>query len=311
MAATTTNVCEVKNLYNDNFNYSLPQNILEGFLSGIAFNNKEPYTQQELDNLRKDINSLYEKILGDNPIRKKEAVITAGAPGSGKTTLLKKELAGRKYAYVCPDDVCLTGQLRTYQADKAQFQKTEKPEDAALKSYNKWRPGSNAATHLILGNLIQQGYAFYFGSTSSGPATGKSFDFLKKQGYNIRIIHLMAPDDVRWESVKKRDQTFLQVTKKDVREKGLLLPQRIEDTFLAYADEIDFFLRDGVDQDADLAAKWTKNKEGSSSLGTLEVYNPNQYGRIKAIHNEAIKALQKPELSWESTVERKSVIVNK
>lgn len=47
----------------------------------------------------------------------------------------------------------------------------------------------------------------------------------------------------------------VQTTEQDVREKGLLLSQRINDTFLKYVDEIKFYYRDGVKQDAVLAAK--------------------------------------------------------
>ena len=52
---------------------------------------------------------------------------------------------------------------------------------------------------------------------------------------------MRAPDDVRWACVKQRDKTFAQTTEQDVIEKGLLLPQRINDMFLAYADRIDFY----------------------------------------------------------------------
>lgn len=56
------------------------------------------------------------------PVKEKVAIITAGAPGSGKTTKLKQDLEaralqGKRYAYICPDDVCLRNQKRTYQAD--------------------------------------------------------------------------------------------------------------------------------------------------------------------------------------------------
>ena len=120
------------------------------------------------------------------------------------------------------------------------------------------------------------------------------------------MIHVTAPDDVRWDSIKERDKTFIQTTEQDVKEKGLLLPQRINDTFLGFADVIEFYYRDAVQQDAQLAATWTRNQDNTGPLGLLQITIPSQYEKIKAIHNAAVTTLKKPELLWESTVEAKS-----
>ena len=310
MASVVYDVCNVDRMYDRGYLYSLPRTVLEGFLSGKAFDNKEAYTEEESQRLRHDINELFQKILSINPVKAKEAVITAGAPGSGKTVLMRQELAkahesGRNFAYLCPDDVCLQNQTRSFQAD---LLKGDGSREARLAAYNKWRPGSNAATHLILGNLIREQYAFYFGSTSSGPATGKSFEFFKKQRYQIRLIHVTAPDDVRWASIQERDTRFVQTTEDDVRQKGLLLPQRIHDTFLAYADRIDFYYRSGVSEDAQVAATWTRNADPSETLGTLQIVSRPHYEQIKAIHNAATEVLHRPDLRWEATVEKQSTI---
>lgn len=306
-----TDICNLSLIYNENYRYSLPQKVLEGFLSGKAFDNQEEYTSEELQRLRSDINELYQSILATQSAEKNVAIITAGAPGAGKTVKLKQDLEilaskGRNYAYICPDDVCLRNQTSTYLADIAN---SEESMTAKQNAYNKWRPGSNAATHLILGNLIREKCAFYFGSTSSGPATGKFFEFLRTQGYKIRLIHVSAPDDVRWGSIQERDKTFVQTTEQDVKEKGLLLPQRINDTFLKYADEIEFYYRGGVTQDAVLAARWLRNDDVLECAGTLEILEPDQYKQIKSVHNAAIEILEKPELLWEEAVESKSTIL--
>lgn len=306
----SSDVCNLNLIYNDDYQYSLPRGVLEGFLSGKAFDHPKVYTQEESERLRSDINEVYQTILAMNPIKENLAIITAGAPGAGKTVKLRQDLEengikGRTYAYVCPDDVCLRNQARTYGADVAQ---SDGSLGARQDAYNKWRPGSNAATHLILGNLIREKYAFYFGSTSSGPATGKFFEFLKMQGYKIRLIHVSAPDDVRWGSIQERDQTFVQTTEQDVKEKGLLLPQRINDTFLKYADQIEFYYRDSVKNDAVLAAQWVRNESASDSTGKLEIFKLEQYEQIKAVHNAAVELLGKPELLWEASVEAKSQI---
>ncbi len=307
----THNVCNLDLIYNSHYQYSLPQNVLEGFLSGKAFDNSENYTFEESEKLREDINELYQQIISANPAKENIAIMTAGAPGAGKTTKLRQDLEinalqGKHYAYICPDDVCLKNQTRTY---KAEIESSDSSKLVRQNAYNKWRPGSNAATHLILGNLIREKCAFYFGTTSSGPATGNFFEFLKAQGYLIRLIYVSAPDDVRWGSIQERDKTFVQTTEQDVIEKGLLLPQRINDTFLKHADEIEFYYRDGVKQDAIIAAKWLRNEKNQETLGTLQIIAPDQYERIKTIHNEAAKTLSRPDLFWESTVEKSSQIL--
>ncbi len=309
-SVTSYDVCDTSLIYNttEGYEYSLPKRVLEGFLSGKAFDKLDVYTETESASLHADINELFAKILSAGPIKDRLAVITAGAPGAGKTIKMRQDLEakaseGRCFAYICPDDVCLQNQTRTYKAD---VESGGGCSEAGKVAYNKWRPGSNAATHLILGNLIREGYAFYFGTTSSGPATGNFFEFLKKQDYHIRLIHVTAPDDVRWGSINERDKTFVQTTEEDVREKGLLLPQRIMDTFLAYADEIEFHYRDGIKKDAQLAATWVRNKDTEEVLGTLKIFDLSKYEEIKAIHNKAVQVLEKPELLWESTVEKNS-----
>lgn len=292
-------VCDLSSIYNENFQYSLPKTVLESYISGKAFDHTELYTLEERKDLEDDTREIFEKILSKNPTHGNWAVMTAGGPGAGKTTKMRQELeaAGNNVAYICPDDVCLKSQTRTFLKDVEATGVSEENVAERLSLYNKWRPGSNAATHLILANLIREKYNFYFGTTSTGPATFRFCDFLKKQGYQIRFIHISAPDDVRWESLKERDKTFVQTTEQDVREKGLLLPQRIADTYLKYADLIDFYYRGGVREDAHLAARWVKG-EG------ISIVDPEDYQKIKTLHNTAIESLNLPELAWETTVEK-------
>lgn len=191
--STKSNICDLDLIYNTGYAYSLPKNILEGFLSGKSFDNPDFYTKEELNKLKEDIDDLFLNIMSSNPVKKPLAVITAGGPGCGKTILLKQDLKQKEmenkvnYAYICPDDVCLKNMIKTYKTD---LEVSDDSFEAHQKAYNKWRPGSNAANHLILANLIREKYAFYFGTTSSGPATGKFFEFLKKQEYKIKLIHI-------------------------------------------------------------------------------------------------------------------------
>lgn len=305
--AASCDVCDLSAIYNPapGYSYSLPKGILESFLSGKAFDYPKAYTSDESAKLNADINGLFQAMMSANPVMDNLAVISAGSPGVGKTTLLRQKLeeaskTGSNFPYVCPDDVCLKGQIRTYGADIEASKGSFEAREAA---YTKWRPASNAATHILLANLIKDKYAFYFGTTCSSPMTYKFFEFLKEQGYRIKVVHVSASDDVRWGSIQERDKSFVQTTEEDVREKGLMVPQRINDTFLKCADEIEFYYRGEVSQDAVLAARWLKNDDTSKSAGTLKVINPEAYEGVKAVHNTAIETLNKPELKWEATVE--------
>ena len=307
------NICDLNQIYNSpsGYSYSLPKNVLESFLHGRAFDHPNLYTPDELERLKSDINALFHGMMMNDPVKNNLAVISAGAPGAGKTTLLRQKLQeqareGHHYPYVCPDDVCLKGQKRTYVAD---IDVGGGSCEAREKAYTKWRPGSNGAAHLLLANLIEGKYGFYFGTTCSSPLTYKFFEFLKGQGYQIKILHVSSPDKVRWDSIQERDKRFVQTTEKDVCEKGVMVSQRINDTFLKYADEIEFYYRGEVSQDAVLAARWLKNIDASLSAGALKVIHPDAYREVKAVHNKAIDSLNKPELSWETAVESVSASI--
>jgi predicted ABC-type ATPase len=274
--------CDISNLdliyHPDSFTYSLPRSVLETFISGKAFDHKEEYTAEEKEKLWQDIFKIYQEVLTPNPPQELVAHMTAGAPGVGKTRLLEQDRKkeGRQIAYIDPDAVCLIQQEKTYQAEldqelaklESEGNRTEETEKQYRKAaYDKWRPGSNAANHVILANLIREKYAFYFGTTCSAPQTAFFFKFLKDQGYQIRLLHLTAPDNVRWRSIQERDKTFVQTTEEDTRKKGELVPQRIHDTFLKFADKIEFYYRAGVKENAVLAATWVRNEQGAEKLG--------------------------------------------
>ncbi len=308
------NICDLDRIYDsqDGFEYCVSRNILESLLSGKALDNPIEYTQEESIKLQEDINETFQKIMSTNPVREQVAIITAGTPGCGKTQKLQqdfqKNLSENKvrYAYIYPSDVSLLDQTRTYKAD---LEKSDGSIEARKKAYDKWRPGSTAAMHLIIANLIKEKYAFYFGTTSASPATGKFFELLKKQGYRIKLIHISAPDEVRWASIQERDTIFIKKSEEDIKEKGLLIPQRTGDTYLKYADEIEFYYKGDVKQDPILAARWKKSEDSAQAKGTLQIIDRAHYEKIKALHNAAIEPLKTPDLLWEEAVEGKSKII--
>ena len=313
-SVTTYNICNTDLIYNKDagFTYSLPRTILESYLAGKAFDNPTNYSEEEAQNLCDDINDIYQAIMSQNPVKGNIAVMTAGAPGAGKSVKMNQDLAEQKengtiFAYIDPDDVCLKQYMdRTYKADPNSSADTK---EGRLAAYNKWRPASNAANHLVLANLIREKFSFYFGTTSTGDATKFFYDFLKKHGYQVRLIHVSAPDDVRVNSIKERDKNFVQTTDKDIEEKGLMLPRRINDTYLKYADTIEFCYRGAVNENAVLAATWIRNPAGEEMLGILQVHDKDRYEKIKAIHNAALDTLNEPALKWDVTVEAVSDVI--
>lgn len=300
-------VCNLSAIYNSIYSYHLPEEILQDFLGGRGFDYPKEYTLEEFGKLNADINDLFQAIMDSNPVKANLAIISAGSPGAGKTMLMKQKAEasakeGFAFSYVCPDDFLLRGLKRTYASDiEAEDSLSQKV------AYTKWRPASNAAAHIVLANLIKDKYAFYFGTTCSSPMTYKFFEFLKKQGYKIKVIHLSASDKVRWDSIQERDKSFIQTTKEDIYEKGLMMPQRINDVFLKYADEIEFYYRRTVASDAVHAATWIKT-EGAPFSGELAIFNERAYKGVKEVHNAAVAILQRPELQWEDTVEPVSAV---
>ncbi len=95
---------------------------------------------------------------------------------------------------------------------------------------------------------------------------------------------------MRWGSVLERDTQFVQTTEQDIREKGVLFPQRLQDTYLKHARVIEFYHRPEVGHNAQLAATW----EG----GALQVLNRSAHEQIQAIHNTYCRALRRDDLLW-------------
>lgn len=285
---------DLSNIYKEKgFSYSLPKSVLESWFSGKAYDNPTAYSEAKKAALQEDTWKLFQEIVSKPLAQGRNFVTTAGAPGAGKTLLLEQHLSrhGQTSAYVCPDATCLKGSTVYAEGRKAGVPLPD--------LYTELRPWSNGAAHLLLATLLREGADVYFGSTSSGPGTSPFFKFLKEKGYTITLLHVSAPDDVRWKSIQERDKEFVQTTEEDVRKKASLVVERIQDTFLRYVDRLAFYYRPEVGGDALLAAEWIRGEQ----RGTLAIYIPKAYEEIKRIHNTAARALGKSGLLWEATVE--------
>ena len=310
-------ICNLEEIYNAKFQYHLSKETLESFLQGTAYDQIDPYSPDESHRLQEDIRHIYEDLLSQNPIKKKIAIMTAGAPGSGKTLLLRNYLQkqrkkGKVFAYTDPDDVALRNMEHTYKKElKEELQKIsadesddqfEKAKAIRRKAYDKWRPGSNAISNLILANLIRQKYGFALGTTATSPYVTNLLQQLKDNDYKIHFIHVSAPDTVRWQSISERDKTFVQTTEKDIIEKGKLLPQRIL-CYLKFADRIDFYYRSRYNKNVKLAAVWKRLP--NTFQGNLKIINQKLYNTIVEDHNKTCKALGLAKrFRWNNSVEK-------
>ncbi len=283
MAAVQGNICNLDPIFNEATPYPVPRKVLESWGSGVAFDNATPYTLEEIAAAHAVINQLYLKKLAENPPQSAHAVITAGAPGAGKTLLMRDALQGSNCFYVDPDDVYLK-ELPMFQQALATGDGAPADRQAA---YTKARPMSNFATQVTLAQLIRDKHSFYFGTTSSGATTAGFYAFLKQNGYKIEVLHVSAPAAVRWASIQERDKTFIQTTEQDVREKGLLFTQRINDTYFKYADTIKFYFRDDAKGPARLAAVWVRDQGVGSSLHVLKIIDIDAYKKLITL-NEAL-----------------------
>lgn len=271
--------------------YPVPEKIVTEWSKGIGFGKTEEYTAEEKANLQKDMEAIRDHFFSQNSntfSETKEILLTAGAPGAGKTTLLEATIAKEKNTspYIDPDAVFLKHLMKnSYQAELATLLAQPDADEKKIRKdmYEKWRPASNYLTHIWQAYLISQKSSFIFGTTASSPQMESTFSYYKTQGYKINLIHISAPDQVRWDSIQRRDKTFVQTTEEDIREKGQLVPQRINDTYLAHADNIEFYYREKADTDAVHTASWFRDKK-------IVIHNQEKYDALVALHNQTQNA---------------------
>lgn len=274
-------------IYNPkSYTYSIPRSTLETYLSGKVSEKSKNYTSHEIENLYLDMYEIYQNILKSSPDKKKIAILTAGGRGAGKTTKLKQQIEVNKqqnknFAHVCPEDV-RKNLNRTYKSD---VEHTNSSIESRIKVKNKWLSAVHATSHLILANLIRTGSAICAGTGMSDPSAKTFFEFLKKQGYSIKLIHVTAPTEVCLESIKNRDKKELRTDEEGIQMIAQAVSKRMKDTYLAFADEIEFYYRGAVYENSILAATWKKVGDKRD----FQISEPTQFQKIKAIHRSLLE----------------------
>ena len=314
--------------------YPTPRVHVEAFFDGKAFDHKFSYTPEVRTAIEADAQAIWDR-MASSMKRSSQPTLTvsAGPPGTGKTTEIRKQYQdeGKLAGYICPDDVCLKEMPLTYKvvleqrkaafaaqtfssfeeraAEQKQLEKLESAEPAKIYDklmYDTLRPASNAITHAILSKLFREKFDIYYGTTSASPFTYLTYKYAKGLGYKVKVLHFNASDEVRWKSIQARNDTFVQTSEEDIIQKGDLVPQRIKDTFLDWANEIDFYYRDEVKSSATLAATWVKGAESENP--TLAIQDKQRYEAIKKVHNAVCERLQRPDILWETAVEKTALI---
>ena len=241
-----------------------PAQAIKAFLKG--------YSDEDLQLIFEDFFELKESVF-QKADRRPLFLVTAGSPCAGKSTLLERylEKSDVHYAYIDPDRVCLFHMTRTYVADR---NKGKTP----LEAYNHWRGASNFISNTLMAFALSEGYATALGSTMTSPYSYKAFQGVRGYGYKEHILHVSCPDDLRVASEKKRrDSGVVQCDEDDLRAKGVMFYQRLDD-YLKHADTMEIYYRGGMDSYV-LAATW---KDGS-----MQVLDKEAYPHIVGLHDKA------------------------
>ena len=223
---------------------------------------------------------------GTTPTEQKIYLATAGAPCAGKSTILEQVmLSNNRYSNlvkVDPDRWGMLYMLYTYTAymmGAAMTANAESYKAAQVRAYDVCRPASNILTLEIMNEAVDKGYSLVHGTTMTGAHVGSLMANLSEKGYEIDLIICMASDETRAQAAAHRSnvQGYYQSTPEDVREKGILLPQRME-TYFLYADNLSFFWREDSTSNAVLVAKSMK---GSN----LEIIDEIGWSMLSSKHN--------------------------
>lgn len=59
----SADVCDLSTVYNSEFHYCVPQDVIDGWLKGTGFGREEPYSESGQAALREDIYVIYEVLI--------------------------------------------------------------------------------------------------------------------------------------------------------------------------------------------------------------------------------------------------------
>jgi len=245
----------------------IPKSVIEGWLKQYAADSTlaAQYPEINLDKIvalmSRDCPIVRDLCFaGTLPSTRKVYLATAGAPCAGKSTILEQVmLSNNRYGNlvkVDPDRWGMAYMVHSYTAYMMGAAMTANAVDfkaAQVRAYNVCRPASNVISLEIMNEAVEKGYA-------------------------IDLLVCMASDETRAASATHRstNQGYYQSTPEDVRDKGILLTQRME-TLFNHADNLSFFWRDGAISNAVLA--------GTIKEDSLDIIDEAAWNALSAKHD--------------------------
>jgi len=257
----------------------IPQSVISGWMGqygpGSELEKKYPDIDlgKIIDLMSKDRTIVREICFGESepglePTKNKIYLATAGAPCAGKSTVLEQMIhfdnRYKNLVKVDPDRWAMLFMLHTYanyMMSPRMVANAKSYQEAQVKAYDICRPASNIISLEIMNDAVENGLSVAHGTTLTSPHVAGLLKNLKEKGYQIHLLICMASDETRSSAANHRctAQGYYQSTPEDVREKGILLPQRMQ-TYFEYADELAFFWRKGANENAILAAQIKEQK---------------------------------------------------
>ena len=247
-----------------------------------------PHRDHILDLIKYD-RKIVEDTVGRGLLSSSKPVYKAvvGAPLAGKTTLLERYLADnpvlfKSGMYADPDQTGIPLMLNLYhrflmsslmKADKRGFEYVQR------RAYDVARPASNIFTNDNINVAIANSINLAHGTTMTSPFAGNLLQSIKDNGYRIELSLVGAEDEMRAEGQQYRanEQGYYQSTPEDVRDKGLAFAERMG-VYFTHADKLEVFWRDGVTEDATLAAVFEN--------GQMQVIDAEAYQRFTNKYDE-------------------------
>jgi predicted ABC-type ATPase len=210
--------------------------------------------------------------------------LSAGAPGAGKTklfeALLRDEPPLRGFLFVDPDE----GALKLMDVYHRDIQKFGGGSVGLALSYTKWRGASNYLSNTMMNRGCDEGRSILLSTTATGPMVAALYTNANKAGYESETLIVCAPEDVRYESVRRRWEEEGTRFTNDAALKGELFYARLP-TVMRLTDDFRLYWRGQVEGPPVMAA--------SGKNGKITTHDKNA---LRAIDSDSAKS--KPGLSW-------------
>ena len=269
------------------------------------------YSPKEIDLIQKDMRYIRELVFAERipNLRSKPLYIaTAGGPGARKSTILEQVLAQdarfHNTVYLDPDQRGLRFMGNTYYNVSLNLYKVslfEKYADAQKSAYDYWREASIYITNTLMNEAFAKRYDIAHGTTLTSPLVDGFLAQLKAAGYEVVLLLCGAEDELRVSAVnyRSKEQGFYQTDPKDVVNKGIFFPQRME-LYFKYADEMAIYWSEKIFAPMQAAAKLNFAKHA------LEVLDKPAYESFVAKYNKDAKAktLAQPLPQWSAILSK-------